>query len=65
MVPPKCLMRTKIWHVNIDPLGRICLSILKPEYTPEEVEEKKAAGKEDDLKIQRWSPACPLDKVSS
>ena len=28
--PPKCLFRTKIWHVNIDDKGRICLSTLKP-----------------------------------
>ena len=35
--PPKCLFRTKIWHVNIDDKGRICLSTLKPEPTAEDV----------------------------
>ena len=34
MSPPKILMRTKIWHPNIDRQGRICLDILKNNWTP-------------------------------
>ncbi len=35
MVPPKCLFRTKIFHPNIDKVGRICLNILKEkEWSP-------------------------------
>lgn len=34
MAPPKCLFSTKIFHPNIDKLGRICLDILKKKWTP-------------------------------
>eukprot|EP01115_Flamella_aegyptia_P009432 TRINITY_DN40323_c0_g1_i1.p1 TRINITY_DN40323_c0_g1~~TRINITY_DN40323_c0_g1_i1.p1 ORF type:complete len:165 (+),score=37.40 TRINITY_DN40323_c0_g1_i1:22-495(+) len=32
--PPKCRFLTKIYHPNIDKLGRICLDVLKDRYTP-------------------------------
>ena len=34
MSPPKILMKSKIYHPNIDKLGRICLDILKSNWTP-------------------------------
>eukprot|EP00484_Ammonia_sp_Unknown_P023920 CAMPEP_0197036890 /NCGR_PEP_ID=MMETSP1384-20130603/14251_1 /TAXON_ID=29189 /ORGANISM="Ammonia sp." /LENGTH=154 /DNA_ID=CAMNT_0042467117 /DNA_START=103 /DNA_END=567 /DNA_ORIENTATION=- len=30
MKPPKCRFLTRIYHPNVDAVGRICLSILKP-----------------------------------
>ena len=32
--PPKLLFRTKIFHPNIDKLGRVCLDILKTKWSP-------------------------------
>ena len=33
MTPPKIRFLTKIYHPNIDKLGRICLDVLKSMYT--------------------------------
>eukprot|EP00485_Elphidium_margaritaceum_P021838 CAMPEP_0202713760 /NCGR_PEP_ID=MMETSP1385-20130828/59175_1 /ASSEMBLY_ACC=CAM_ASM_000861 /TAXON_ID=933848 /ORGANISM="Elphidium margaritaceum" /LENGTH=157 /DNA_ID=CAMNT_0049374229 /DNA_START=129 /DNA_END=602 /DNA_ORIENTATION=- len=32
--PPKCRFLTKIYHPNVDKLGRICLDIIKDKWSP-------------------------------
>ncbi|EAY19361.1 bendless protein, putative [Trichomonas vaginalis G3] len=32
--PPKCRFLTKVYHPNIDKLGRICLDVLKKNWSP-------------------------------
>lgn len=32
--PPKVRFLTKIYHPNVDKLGRICLDVLKEKWTP-------------------------------
>eukprot|EP01084_Bolivina_argentea_P234452 394715_1 len=34
MEPPKCRFLTPIYHPNVDALGRICLNILKKNWSP-------------------------------
>ncbi|KAL0211099.1 hypothetical protein P9112_009397 [Eukaryota sp. TZLM1-RC] len=34
MEPPKCRFATDVYHMNIDSLGRICLDILKTDWSP-------------------------------
>jgi len=34
MVPPKVRFLTKVFHPNIDKIGRICLDILKDKFSP-------------------------------
>ena len=34
MAPPKVRFLTKIYHPNVDKLGRICLNVLKDKWSP-------------------------------
>ena len=62
--PPKCLFRTKIWHVNIDDKGRICLSTLKPQPTQEDIDKLEEEGRKPDESFDYWNAASSLTKVS-
>lgn len=42
MTPPKIRFLTKIFHPNVDKLGRICLDVLKSRLTPSPVNYKSA-----------------------
>lgn len=45
MAPPKVRFLTKIYHPNVDKLGRICLDVLKDKWSPALVsEEERATG---------------------
>lgn len=34
MVPPKVRFLTRVYHPNVDKIGRICLDILKDKWSP-------------------------------
>lgn len=57
MTPPKIRFLTKIYHPNIDRLGRICLDVLKSKYLLHQVRklELTLSG--------NWSPALQIRTI--
>ncbi len=57
MAPPKVRFMTKLYHPNIDKLGRICLDILKGKFQTKRNRFYRL------ICIEKWSPALQIRTV--
>lgn len=53
--PPECRFVSQMWHPNVFPDGRVCISILHPaEYDP---------MNPDELVSEKWSPVHTVESI--
>lgn len=61
MTPPKIRFLTKIYHPNVDRLGRICLDVLKSASL--RTNPRPRPGRADDMPADNWSPALQIRTI--
>jgi ubiquitin-conjugating enzyme E2 N len=62
MTPPKIRFLTKIFHPNVDKLGRICLDVLKSKL-PASVYLPGPSTRADSYDTDNWSPALQIRTI--
>lgn len=65
MTPPKIRFLTKIYHPNIDKLGRICLDVLKSEFLIRHQPTRIYPSVYENTNIPKgnWSPALQIRTI--